>query len=160
TLAVPLNVVVVVVIWLLANMAEEAQRKSLDYVAHSMAAAVDAEFGKYIALGAVLSQDPALQEDNLDTFEGKLRQQPTAGPNAWAVVADLDGQQLINTGVPQGRPLPPRTTEGIAAQNKAFEINKVVVSDLFQGPVSGNWMASTNIPIFRNGAPFRSLALS
>jgi PAS domain S-box-containing protein len=101
-----------------------------------------------------------LQEDNLDDFETQIRRELGSVPNAWAVIADLDGRQLLNTGARQGEPLPPRPAEGIAAQNKAFEVNSYVVSDLFQGPVSGNWMAAANFPILRNGAPFRALALS
>jgi PAS domain S-box-containing protein len=160
TLAVPLNIVVAVVLWWLANAAIEAQRTSLLYSARSLASAVDAELGKYIALGQVLSRDPALLEDNLDAFEGELRRRLAAVPNASTIIADLEGRQLINTGAPQGQPLPSRTAEGLAAQKRAFETGSVVVSDLYQGPRTGNWMASANVPIFKNGEPFRSLALS
>src|SRR5579864_7886882 len=75
TLAVPLNAVVVVVIWRLATAANDAQTTSLLYSARSVATAVDAELGKYIALGQVLSRDPALLDDNLDAFEDELRQE-------------------------------------------------------------------------------------
>jgi PAS domain S-box-containing protein len=159
TLAVPLNVVVVVVIWRLAAAASEAQRTSLLYVARSVATAVDAELGKYIALGQVLSYDPALQDDNLDTFENKLRQRLAFVPNTWAVVSDVEGRQILNTGKTQGRPLPSRPAEAIAAQKRAFDIHSIVISNVYQEVLSRAWMASANIPIFRNGEPFRSLAL-
>jgi PAS domain S-box-containing protein len=159
TLAVPLNVVVVVVIWRLGNAANDAQRTSLLYAARSVATAVDAELGKYIALGQVLSHDPALMEDNLEAFDDELRQQLRSVPNAWAIVADLDGQQLLNTAAPRGQPLPVRPAEGIAAQKQAFETRSVVVSDVYQMSLARNWMASANLPIYRNGEPFRVLAL-
>src|SRR5215475_13658557 len=66
TLAVPLNIVVVAVIWSLVGAANEMQRASLLYSARSIAAAVDAELGKYITLAQVLSHSPALLEDNVD----------------------------------------------------------------------------------------------
>ncbi len=160
-LAVPLNVVVAVVIWRLASAASEAQRMSLVYAARSIATAVDAELSKYIALGQVLAHAPVLPDGDLVTFENELRQQLKFVPNAWAVVADVEGRQLLNTEAPQGRPLPPRTAECIAAQNVAFETRSAVISDIFQSPLTGKWMASTNIPIFdKAGAPYRVLAVT
>jgi PAS domain S-box-containing protein len=161
TLAVPLNVVVVVVIWRLASATTEAQRNSMLYIARSIANAVDAELGKYKALGQALSQDPTLFEDGLDAFDAQVRRRLLSIPNAWIIVADLDGRQLINTGVPHGQPLPPRPIEGIAAQKQAFETHKIVVSDAYLAPIHKYWMASTNVPIFRDGdQPFRVLALT
>jgi PAS domain S-box-containing protein len=160
TLAVPLNVVVVVVIWRLASAATEAQRTSLLYSVGSIAAAVDAELGKYIALGQVLSRDPALQEDRLDGFESQLRRELSSLSNISVLVADLEGRQLLNTEVQEGQPLPPPTAEGISAQNLAFERNNPAISDIYQAPNTGNWIASTNIPIFKHGEPFRSMAIT
>jgi PAS domain S-box-containing protein len=160
-LAVPLNIVVVVVIWRLASATDEAQRTSLLYTARSIVTAVDAELGKYIALGQLLANDPVLQDSSLDAFESELRQQLTAVSNAWALVADLEGRQLFNTGAPRGQPLPVRSAEGIAAQKKAFETRSVVISDVYQAPMTGKWMASANIPIFdKDGAPLRVLAVT
>jgi two-component sensor histidine kinase len=160
TLAVPLNLVVVVVIWRLASVADEMQRMSLLYAARSIATAVDAELGKYIALGQVLSQDPALLEDSLETFDHQLRSKLISVPNAWAVVGDVEGRRLLSTAVPRGQPLPPRPAEGLAAQDLAFKTRSAVISDIFQGPKTHVWMASATIPIFRDGEPFRALALA
>src|SRR5260370_39656447 len=80
TLAVPLNIVVVAVIWSLVSTANETQRASLLYSARSVAAAVDAELGKYIALAQALSHSPTLLEDGIDAFEGGLRRGVSADP--------------------------------------------------------------------------------
>src|SRR5215831_4313053 len=106
TLAVPLNIVVIAVIWSLASAANATQRASLLYSARSIAAAVDAELGKYIALAQVLSHSPALLEDSIDVFESELRRVLSSVPNVCAVVADVTGRQLVNTVVPRGQPLP------------------------------------------------------
>src|SRR5215470_15027011 len=97
TLAVPLNIVVVAVIWSLVNAANETQRASLLYSARSIASAVDAELGKYIALAQVLSRSPALLEDSIDAFENELRRGLPYDPDLWAIVADVSGRLLVNT---------------------------------------------------------------
>jgi PAS domain S-box-containing protein len=159
-LAVPLNLVIVAVIWRLHNAATDAQRMRLLYAARSVASAVDAELGKYIALGQMLSQDQALLDDRLDGFDDELRRKLISVPNAWGVVSDHDGRQLLSTGLLQERSLPSRPAEElVAAQRQALKNHSVVVSDVYQA--SGqDWMVSTNIPIFRNGEPFRVLALA
>ena len=161
-LAVPLNIVVALVIWRLAGAANEAQRTSLLYAARSIATAVDAELGKYISLAQMLSHDPALQADNLDGFEAGLREHLAEIPNLSALVADRDGQQLVNTAAPKGQPLPTGPAEAMEAQQRAFETGRVAVSDIYRGaePSRGNWTASANIAIFRKGEPPRALALT
>jgi hypothetical protein len=78
-LAVPLNLVIAGVIWGLVNRANDAQRTSLLYAARSIAAGVDAELGKYVALAEALSRSPALLDDNLDAFEAEARRAFPAG---------------------------------------------------------------------------------
>ncbi len=160
TLAVPLNLMIVVVTWWLAKAADETQRMSLMYTAHSVAAAVDAEMGKYIMLGQALSQNPALQEDDLGRFEDELRRAMAVVPDAWALVADTSGRPLLNTLVSKGRPLMHRPADAIAVQNRAFETGLITISDVYQGAETGNWMASINVPIFNKDQPFRVLALT
>src|SRR5260221_148845 len=72
-LALPLSLVVFAVIWNLDSAADEAQRASLLCSARSVAAAVDAELGKYTALAQTLSGSPALLDDNLDAFDAEAR---------------------------------------------------------------------------------------
>ena len=55
-LALPLNLVIASVIWGLVSRADEAQRTSLLYAAQSIAAGVDAELGKFIALAESLAR--------------------------------------------------------------------------------------------------------
>src|SRR5215467_13534950 len=161
TLAVPLNIVVVAVIWSLVNAANETQRASLLYSARSVAAAVDAELGKHITLAQVLSRSPALLEDSTDAFESELRRSLTGDPDLWAVVADVNGRQLVNTNRLPGQPLlsPIRNKEGIAAQNRAFASRSVVVVEVLIGP-DQRWVATANVPIFKDGQPFRALSIT
>ena len=103
-LALPLNLIIVGVIWDLVQRANEVQRTSLLYAARSIAAGVDAELGKYVALAEALSRSPALLDDNLDAFEAEARRAVPTGGGSGALVADADGQQLLNPFAQPGRP--------------------------------------------------------
>jgi signal transduction histidine kinase len=158
-LALPLNLVIVGVIWNLVNRADEAQRTSLLYTARSIAAGVDAELGNFIALAESLTRSPALLGDNLDAFEAEARREFPKGGGAWVLVADMNGQQLINTLAQPGEPLPRLNPLAIEAQQRALATGSIVISDVLRSPVAQDWVADIEVPIFKNGQPFRGLAV-
>jgi PAS domain S-box-containing protein len=159
-LALPLNLVVIAVIWNLDSAADEAQRASLLYSARSVAAAVDAELSKYIALAQALSRSPAALDDNLDAFDAEARRAFASMTDASFLVADPDGQQLINGGARPNEPLPRRHPVAMRAQNLAFASRSVAVSDILIGEVVKDWAACVDVPIFKNGQLFRTLAVT
>ena len=158
-LALPLNLIIVGVIWDLVQRANEVQRTSLLYAARSIAAGVDAELGKYVALAEALSRSPALLDDNLDAFEAEARRAVPTGGGSGALVADADGQQLLNPFAQPGQALPRRNPIAIAAQRRAFSTRSMVVTDLLKGPLTQEWIANIEVPIFKDGQPFRALAI-
>ena len=158
-LALPLNLIVLGAIWGLVNQARDAQRASLLFAARSIAAGVDAEFGKFIALAELLARSPALLDDNLDDFEAEARREFPAGPDTWVLVADVNGKQLVNTLVRPGYPLPNRDPLAIEAQQRALATNLIVVSDVVRSAVAQDWVANIEVPILKNGQPFRALAV-
>jgi hypothetical protein len=153
-LALPLNLIIVGVIWDLVQRANEVQRTSLLYAARSIAAGVDAELGKYVALAEALSRSPALLDDNLDAFEAEARRAVPTGGGSGALVADADGQQLLNPFAQPGQALPRRNPIAIAAQRRAFSTRSMVVTDLLKGPLTQEWIANIEVPIFKDGQPF------
>ncbi len=159
-LALPLNLVVIAVIWNLNSAANEAQRASLLYSARSVAAAVDAELFKYIALVQTLSGSPALLDDNLDAFDAEARRAFAPIKDASFLVTDLNGQHLINGAAQRDQPLPRQQPVAMRAQNLALESRSVVVSDILIGNVSKEWVADVYVPIFKNDQPFRTLAVT
>ena len=159
-LALPLNLIVLGAIWGLVNRANDAQRTSLLYTARSIAAGVDAELGKFIALAESLARSPALLDDSLDAFEAEARREFPEGAGAWVLVADLNGQELINTLVQPGEPLPRRNPAAIEAQRHALATKEVVVSDVVRGVLVQDWVVNIEVPIFKNGQPFRGLILA
>jgi PAS domain S-box-containing protein len=159
-LALPLNLVVIAVIWNLNSAASEAQRASLLYSARSVAAAVDAELLKYIAVAQTLSGSPALLDDNLDPFYAEARRAFAPIKDASFLVTDLNGQHLINGAARLDQPLPRLQPVAMRAQNLALESRSVVVSDVLIGNVSKEWVAHVYVPIFKNDQPFRTLAVT
>jgi len=158
-LALPLNLIIAGTIWGLVNRADAAQRTSLLYAARSIAAGVDAKFGKYLALAESLARSPALLDDGLDEFEAEARREFPAGRRIWIVVADANGQQLVNTGAKSGEPLPRRNLLAIEDQKRALATNEIVVSDIMRSSGTQDWVANVELPILKNGQPFRGLAL-
>jgi signal transduction histidine kinase len=159
-LALPLNLIVLGAIWGLTNQADQAQRTSIFYAARTIAAAVDAELGKHIAQAESLARSPALLDDNLDAFEAEARREFAVGAGVWVLVADVSGQELVNTLVQPNQPLPHRSPIGIEAQQRAFATGSIVISDLFVGAVAQDWIVNIEVPIFKNGQPFRSLGVT
>jgi signal transduction histidine kinase/CheY-like chemotaxis protein len=158
-LALPLNLIIAGTIWGLINRADEAQRTSLLYAARSIAAGVDAKFGKYVALAESLARSPALLDDSLDDFEAEARREFPEGRRIWIVVADVNGQQLMNTGAKPGEPLPHRNPVAIEDQKRALATNEIVISGIMRSSSTHDWVANIELPIFKNGQPFRGLAL-
>ena len=158
-LALPLNLVIVGVIWDLVQRANEVQRTSLLYAARSIAAAVDAKLDKFIALAESLVRSPELLDDNLDAFEAEARREFPEGGAVWVLVADVNGQQLINTLVQPGERLPRRLPLAMEAQQRALATRSIVISDVLQSRVAQDWVANIEVPIFKNGQPFRGLAV-
>jgi signal transduction histidine kinase len=158
-MALPLNLIIVGVIWDLVQRANEVQRTSLLYAARSIAAGVDAELGKYVALAEALSRSPTLLDDNLDAFEAEARRAIPVGADVWVLVSDIDGQMLMNTFLQPGQPLPRRNPQAITTQQRAFSTRSMVVTDLFRSPLTQNWIATIDVPIFKGGQPFRGLAI-
>jgi hypothetical protein len=158
-LSVPLNLIVLTSIWELINRAVSGQRTSLLYAARSIAAGVDAKLGKYIALAESLARSPAVIDNNLDAFSVEAHRQFPAEGRAWVLIADLNGQQLLNTLIRPGEPLPRRNPLGIEAQQRAFAKGNIVISDVLRGNVAQDWVVNIEVPIFRNGQPFRVLAV-
>ena len=156
-LALPLNLILLGAIWALVNQANDTQRTSLLYAARSITAAVDTKLSKYIMLAEALARSPAVLDDNLKVLEAEARRDFPTGGRAWTLVADVNGQQLLNALAQPGDPLPRLSPLGIEAQQRAFATGNIVISDVLRGNVAQDWVIGIAVPIFRDGQPFRAL---
>ena len=159
-LALPLNLLGVSVVERVVDAANEAQRASLLYAARSVAAGLDAQLDRYIVLAKYLASSPHVLDDDLREFETEARRAFTDVSNSWLLVADPEGQQIMNTAGKVRQPLPRRNSFAIATQQRALKSRSILVSDVFFGPVAENWVTTIEVPIFRNGEPYRELAVT
>ncbi len=70
-----------------------------------------------MAIAQTLARSPAILDNNLDLFEAEARRAFDT-PDAWILVADQEGQQLVNTGRQPGH-LPVRDPAGLAERKSA-----------------------------------------
>jgi PAS domain S-box-containing protein len=156
----PLVLLLALAIAYTSHAARRAQESGLLYTARTLNTALDARLEHYLVVAEALARDPALLEEDLSDFR---RQAEYAFPNtsdAWVVVADSHGQELLNLLQRPGEPLPHRSETAMAAQRQAFATRATVISDVFRGQVLGEFVATVNVPIFHDDRPFRTLAVA
>ncbi|MGJ5207151.1 sensor histidine kinase [Bradyrhizobium sp. HKCCYLR20261] len=149
--------------YVIASMQQSADgsiRRGLSYAAQTISGAVDAELRRYIALAEVLAKSPDLAAADLTDFEAEARRVGLVTGDGWIIVSDASGRLLLNTLAPPGKPLGERTPEGRRSQERAFATGRPSISDLFTGPNSGEWVATVDVPVFRDGKPFRCLSIA
>ena len=144
----------------LAQSADDSIRRGLSYAAQTISGAVDAELRRYIALAEVLAKSPELSAADLTDFEAEARRVGAVSGDGWIIVSDVDGHLLLNTVSAPGKPLGERTPEGRRSQDRAFRSGRPSISDIFTGPNSGAWVATVDIPVFKDGKPFRCLSIA
>ena len=116
--------------------------------ARALNGAVDRQATVGVSVAETLATDQALINGDWAAFHARARRamERRAG---WIVVADADGQQVINTLRPYGEPLPriKRTRE----EASAYSAGRSKVSDLLEGPVAGKPVITVGTPISVKG---------
>lgn len=123
--------------------------------AERIAADLDQTINSYIAILETLGTSPALADGDFAT----LYAQATAAlkPNGlYAFLRDASGQQLFNTRLAYGSPLP----KSIGFDAPAFESRLPYVSDVLIGDVARRPVAAVSVPVVRNGKIKYVLSLS
>jgi PAS domain S-box-containing protein len=135
----------------LLNELAAADRAALEQRMVQMADAlredIDREIERRITLLTVLATSPALAQGDYATFH---RHASAASPEG-AVIALVDAslQQLVNTFVPYGTPLPlTGDSEGV---RRIFDAKRPWVSDYFIGRVSRRPVFNVDVPVFVGG---------
>jgi two-component sensor histidine kinase len=96
----------------------------------------------------VLANSRALQNDDLAGFrnnaEAFLRRYPTSAVS----LADENGAQILNTGVPAGRSPPPRVN--LESIKTVFRTGQPAYSNLFMGSVAKRRIVTVSVPVIRD----------
>jgi PAS domain S-box-containing protein len=114
-----------------------------------MNSAVELLFHNVIQDLEVLATSPALQAGDMDRFREHLARANAVYGGIGTVLVQPDGQQIINTRVPPGAPLPKRSV--LTTQNLVFATGKAQISDLqlaAAGPVP---IISVEVPVVLDG---------
>ena len=131
-------------------------RDGLRETTRALALVVDREIATREAVALTLSGSPSLTRGDLETFrEYALQIAPTR--DKVVVLHDLAGQQLVNTRVPVGEPLPKsqNTKERIEAGPMA-----TVVSNLYFAPVGKQYSFAVQVPVVWQGQVLYHLSVA
>jgi two-component sensor histidine kinase len=128
-------------------------------IARGVATNVDAEFRAAIASLEVLALSEALERDDLVTFRQQAEHFVKLHfPQSNVVVSDASGQQLLNTAVPAGTPLPKYIR--MEDLRRVFEEHDPQISRLLFGPVLHRNIVVVDVPVWRDGQVVYDLAAS
>lgn len=116
--------------------------------ARALSGAVDRQAAVGISVAETLATDQALVNGDWAAFHARA-QRAMERRAGWIVVADAEGQQVVNTLRPYGAPLPriKRTPE----EANAYSAGRSKVSNLIPGPVAGKPVITVGTPITVKG---------
>ena len=116
--------------------------------ARALALVLDRELASMQASLHVLATSPSLVSGNLADVHRQAQAVIQQYPSADIILADASGQELVNSFLPFGTPLPKRNDP---AARKVFESGQESISNLFRGAVTGRPLIGVNMPVFRDG---------
>lgn len=155
--AVPFLILTVFITTQLLRAERQAVMDGLMTSTRTLAAAVEAEVRRHVAIVETLSHSTLLQAGDLTGFRSLAEGALPGLPDVRLVVADPAGQQLLSTERPAGTPLPVRRHMDL--QKLAFETGRTQVSDVREGR-SGRQAVWIEVPVFRSGQPAYVLILA
>jgi PAS domain S-box-containing protein len=126
--------------------------------ARSLTIVVDRELGAMQASLRALSNANSLQRGDLAAFDARARMVMEANPGADIILSNADGQQLVNTFRPFGTPLPKRNVADAVRQIYSTEMP--VITNVYKGALTGRFVISVDVPVFRDGRVVYDLAMS
>jgi signal transduction histidine kinase/ActR/RegA family two-component response regulator len=143
---VPVVIFSTLALGMLLNAERAAALRGLHETARATALSVDRELAAAEAALRVLSVSARLHNNDMPGFYDQAKS-ADRGPGAWTVLINEQGQQVVNTGVSYGTPLAP-TPEALASRAaQVIKDQKMLVSNLITGPVTGKPVTTINLPL-------------
>ncbi len=112
--------------------------------ARALTMVVDRELANMQASLSVLATSPSLVSGDLPAFYRQARVVREAHPGADIILSDATGQELVNTFLPFGAPLPKRSVPD--AVHQVYATGKPVITNVFKGAVTGRLLISCGRP--------------
>lgn len=156
----------VVPVWIVAGIlvhhAYRAKRTQISghllEMARSLSMSVDRELAGAQAALMGLATSPSFEAGDLAAVHRQARMLLSSYPGADIIVADAGGQQLVNSHLPFGAPLPRRNTPETV--RRIFRSGRPVVSDLYYGAVTGRPLVAIDVPVTRGGRVLYDLSMT
>jgi len=127
---------------MLLRFEQESRFRSIEEVAKSTSLLIDGEIAAAEASLRTIAYSHDLQTDQFERLH-TLLSATTTSPLTWTLVADYDGNGVINTLVPYGTPLTRRSGDWAA---RIYDQQKTKVGGYFIGTRSKRGVVSVNVP--------------
>src|SRR4051794_3441442 len=146
-LLVPILGLAAISMWEFARAEKQQNEQRAQAAAEQIIADIDQELARLQAAGQALASSAALRAGNYERFQQRATEITRALPRSdyQIVVRDLTGQQVVNTHVPWGMPLP--RGAAAATDQQVTETKKPYVSDLFTGATASRGILTVRIPV-------------
>lgn len=151
--ALPFLLLTAGIVWQLTDYERRSQHEAMVYSTRALAAAVDALLSKQLAVARILATSPALLAGDLLEFRKEAERARPSLSGAWIVLAEEDGQQLVNLTRPVGEALPKRQAPGLELQRRALETGEVQISNVRHGRVLKVPIITIEVPVRRGDKP-------
>ncbi len=132
--------------------------KNTIQTARAMVQTVDAELAKAQLLAQVLATSDSLARQDFAAFHRRaLALLRESNLTQSVLIYDVHGQQVLNTRLPFGQPLPKRAN--LVQIERVFATGKTVTSEVFLSPLTGLPVVSVAVPVFSGAKVVFALAI-
>ena len=152
-----------ILLWHFATSERARYEQEAGLTAQRLIAAVDLELSRMQVASQALATFPTLLMQDFQAFHGQaldaLRVWSPEDPNKLAVVVrDLSSQQVVNTRLPWGVPLPKGTNPEV--DREVVQSARAVIQGVFVGATSGRPIISIRVPVMRDGKVTHVLSMA
>lgn len=160
SILLPLVLAAAGLLWWYAHTERDRYQQDALVLARELARGVDREIDGIILALQALATSPALADGDLATFDAQARELLRFRGRDISL-RDRTGQQLVNTRVPWGTPLPrTKAPQVIEADGRVFADARAYVSDLYIGTVAGQPLLLVNVPVKQRDKPVQALNMT
>ena len=142
-LALPILLMSGFIGWAYIRQEENRIESLAERQAAQVVADLDNRLEAYRATLNVLAVSPKVLEGAMEAVRSQL-ELTQVPPDIWFTVRDRNGQQILNTAVPRGEPLPAFPGRGDPV---LFEEGKAYTSNLIWAPVTKQWAVTLSVPV-------------
>jgi two-component sensor histidine kinase len=142
-LALPILLMSGIIGWAYIRQEQRRIEGLAEREAGQVVAEIDNRLEAYRAMLDVLSVDPSMLGGDLEGFRARLEQMKIPA-DIWFVVRGRNGQQVLNTAVPQGERLPAFPGRGDPV---IFGEGKPFTSNLIWAPITRQWAVTLSVPV-------------